>query len=132
MQDAAINENRTIDNIAIFEDPQTEYRAEYLHPIQQNVSAVEPNDDEITWGYKYVKFNQYSVEVKREKVLKCYCPDIVPKCSDEECINRGLQIECGASCGTLCMNRRIQLHEWAPGLKMIMTETKGNFLMSVY
>lgn len=47
------------------------------------------------------------------------------KCSSDDCLNRVVYTECPISCGDNCKNRRIQKHEWAPGIKRLLTEEKG-------
>ena len=49
-------------------------------------------------------------------------------CSDDNCLNRMVFIECNPNtcpCGEICRNQRIQRHDWAEGLEKFVTEERG-------
>ncbi len=56
----------------------------------------------------------------------CTCGDKNVKCgTEEDCLNRLMYTECPPACGDNCSNRRIQKHDWAPGIKRFLTHAKG-------
>jgi histone-lysine N-methyltransferase ASH1L len=68
----------------------------------------------------------FIITAKRQQAdsLLCECTDGPGKCA-EDCLNRFMFIECPVECGIYCMNRKIQKHEWAPGIQRFLTQEKG-------
>lgn len=65
-----------------------------------------------------------SLEAEMDQM--CSCPDHgTLKCATEDCLNRLMYTECPPACGDVCDNRRIQRHDWAPGIKRFLTPEKG-------
>lgn len=82
-----------------------------------------------SWQYKKLKSNSYyglsKPPTSTEFESNCMCPDGTGKCASDDCLNRVVYTECPHSCGVDCRNRRIQNHEWAPGIKKMLTTEKG-------
>ncbi|KAL7299920.1 hypothetical protein TKK_0007242 [Trichogramma kaykai] len=81
-----------------------------------------------SWNYRKIRSNVY-YDVKPATLYEAQACECKPEtgCGDD-CINRMVFSECSPQlcpCIERCKNQRIQKHDWAPGLKKFMTESKG-------
>ena len=90
----------------------------------------------ITWKYRPLGENQYTVDIRKSDMLKDYEPERCNCKKPEEgqspcgsgCINRSTYSECEPGMcvnGELCSNMVIQRRQYAPGLERFMTSKKG-------
>ena len=90
----------------------------------------------ITWKYRPLGENQYTVDIRKSDMLRDYEPEQCSCKKPEEgqspcgsgCINRSTYSECEPGMcinGEQCSNMVIQRRQYAPGLERFMTSKKG-------
>ncbi|XP_021955011.1 uncharacterized protein LOC110851509 [Folsomia candida] len=91
--------------------------------------AKMPTELPPSWTFKKIRQNAYygvnKPQSEAEVDQLCTCPDGDVKCGTEDCLNRLMYTECPPACGDNCLNRRIQKHDWAHGIKRFLTHEKG-------